>query len=383
MPNIDDTEYQDEEANELDRDGYALELAVLSVVASRLGKVTESTTYSDSRVWLNSDISKIEKLLEKGAGIISKAADGIFDRMADANDDWAAKFFDRAGVEQVRTADNPWLSDILSTAKKNMGKNASALCNTSVVSLVTPDGEIRPIRDAYIDIVDSAITAMKAGEETYQQAIAKAVDNLASGGLRVQYASGVTRDLHTAVRTNIMDGYRDTMVELRQQQGKEFGANGVEVSAHSNCAPDHQDIQGRRFTNEKFERIQNGLRRPIGGSGCRHTVFPVIIGTSTKNYTSKELDEIRKRSNAKVTVTGLDGKERTMTRYEATQYQRRIETLIRKQRGRQQVSDEAGDSLTSKAAKDRAKKLTAEYKRISREAGLTTRMGRTKAYRMT
>lgn len=383
MPNIDDTEYQDEEANELDRDGYALELAVLSVVASRLGKVTESTTYSDSRVWLNSDMAKIEKMLEEGAGIISKAADGIFDRMADANDDWAAKFFDRAGVEQVRTADNPWLSDILSTAKRNMGKNASALCNTSIISLVTPDGEIRPIRDAYIDIVDSAITAMKSGEETYQQAIAKAVDNLASGGLRVQYASGVTRDLHTAVRTNIMDGYRDTMVELRQQQGKEFGADGVEVSAHSNCAPDHQDIQGRQFTNEKFERIQNGLRRPIGGSGCRHTVFPVIVGTSTKNYTSKELAEIRKRSNAKVTVTGLDGKERTMTRYEATQYQRRIETLIRKQRGRQQVADEAGDPITSKAAKDRAKQLTAEYKRISKEAGLTTRMERTKAYKMT
>lgn len=383
MPNIDDTEYQDEEANELDRDGYALELAVLSVVASRLGNVTKSTTYSDSRVWLNSDMAKIETLLEKGAGIISKAADGIFDRMADANDDWAAKFFDRAGVEQVRTADNPWLSEILSTAKKNMGKNASALCNTSVVSLVTPDGEIRPIRDAYIDIVDSAITAMKSGEETYQQAIAKAVDNLASGGLRVQYASGVTRDLHTAVRTNIMDGYRDTMVELRQQQGKEFGADGVEVSAHSNCAPDHQDIQGRQFTNEKFERIQSGLRRPIGSSNCRHTVFPVIIGTSTKNYTSKELAEIRKRSNAKVTVTGLDGKERTMTRYEATQYQRRIETIIRKQRGRQQIAEEAGDPITSKAAKDRAKQLTAEYKRISKEAGLATRMERTKAYKLT
>lgn len=383
MPNIDDTEYQDEEANELDRDGYALELAVLSIIASRLGNVTKSTTYSDSRVWLNSDMAKIETLLEKGAGIISSSADGIFDRMADANDDWAARFFKRAGVEQVRTADNPWLSDILSKAKKNMGKNASALCNTSVVSLVTPEGEIKPIRNAYVDIIDSAITAMKAGEETYQQAVSKAVDKLASGGLRVQYESGVTRDLHTAVRTNVMDGYRDTMVELRQQQGKEFGANGVEVSAHSNCAPDHQKIQGKQFTKEKFAEKQKELKRPIGGANCRHTVFPVIVGTSTKNYTSKELAEIRKRSNAKVTVTGLDGKERTMTRYEATQYQRRIETLIRKQRGRQQVADEAGDSATSKAAKDRAKQLTAEYKRISREAGLTTRMERTKAYKLT
>lgn len=383
MPNIEDTEYQDEEANELDRDGYAIELAVLSIIASRLGKVKPSTTYADSRLWMNDDMAKIEALLEKGAETLSEAADGIFDRMADANDEWAAKFFEKSGKDQVKTPDNPWLSEILETAKKNMGKNASALCNTSVVSLVTPDGEIVPIRDAYVEIIDSAITAMKSGEETYQQAVAKAVDKLASGGLRVQYASGVTRDLNTAVRTNIMDGYRDTMVSLREQQGKEYGADGVEVSAHSQCAPDHQSVQGRQFSNEEFERIQRGLDRQIGGANCRHTVFPVLLGTSTKAYTSKELAEIKKRSNQKVTITGLDGKERTMTKYEATQYQRRIETMIRKQRGRQTLASESGDKDTENAAKDRAKALTAAYKRISSEAGLSTRMERTKAYKLT
>ena len=403
-------------------------------------------------------MSKMESLLEKGAKTLSGDADGIFDRMADANDEWAARFFEKAGIEQVKTPDNPWLSEILATAKRNMAKNASALYNTSVISLVTPNGEIVPIRDAYVEIVDSAITAMKSGRETYQQAISKAVDKLASGGLRVQYASGVTRDLHTAVRTNIMDGYRDTMVALREHQGKEYGADGVEVSAHSKCAPDHQGVQGRQFSKEEFERIQHGLDRPIGGANCRHTVFPVLMGISTKTYSSKELAEIKKRSNEKVTVTGLDGKERTMTKYEATQYQRRIETMIRKQRGtkdlcrevqasdstrpytrkqlsamgrgkleeearrvaigkaksqgitekeaerrfellkdansdaqlRKYIHDNGGSPQSAsevakekeKQADARIKKLTDEYKRISKEAGLSTRMERTKAYKL-
>ena len=458
MPNVDDTEYQDEEANELDEDGYALELAVLSVIASRLGEVEESTTYADAMVWASEDIAKIEGLLSDGAGIISKAADGIFDRMAEANDEWAAKFYEKAGVEQVKTADNPFMSEILASAKKQMGKNAAALCNTSVVSIIDANGNATPIRDAYTSIIDDAITAIKSGEQTYQQAIAKAVDRLASGGLRVQYASGVTRDLHTAVRTNIMDGYRDTMVKLREQQGKEYGADGVEVSAHSQCAPDHQDIQGRQFTNEEFERLQDSLDRPIGGANCRHTVFSVIVGVSTKSYTSKELAEIKRQSNAKVTITGLDGKERTMTEYEATQYQRRLETMIRKQRGAKELCREVQASDTSKpythkqlsamgrgkleeearrvaigkaksqgitekeaerrfellkdansdaqlrkyihdnggspqsaseVAKEKEKqadarinKLTAEYKRISKEAGLSTRMERTKAHKL-
>lgn len=383
MPSIDDTSYQDEEANELDADGYALELAVLSVIASRLGKVKKSTTYAEARTWVSKDMDKIDRLMSKGAAIISKASNGIFDRMGDLNDKWAEKFFKKSGNEQKKLPDNPYLSEILETAKKNMGKNASALCNTSVVSIIDDKGNVTPIREAYISIIDNAITAMQSGDETYQQAIAKAVDKLASGGLRVQYASGVTRDLHTAVRTNIMDGYRDTMVALREQQGKEFGANGVEVSAHSNCAPDHQPLQGRQFTNEKFAAEQRKLKRPIGGSGCRHTVFPVIVGTSTKSYTSNELDEIRKRSNQKVTVKGLDGKERTMTRYEATQYQRKIETAIRKARGDAMLKDDAKDAEGAKAANERAKKLTAEYKRITKEAGLTTRMERTKAYKLT
>lgn len=380
MADIEDTAYQDEEQQELDEDGLAIGLSVLLVITARLRQISKSTTYAKAREWMAKDMPIIERYLEQGGDMLAKAADGIIDRMADANDEWAAKFYERAGVEQRKHGDNPRLKEIVDAEKARNAKTARNLCNTSVVGLVDADGNFTPMREAYIKTIEKAITAMQTSEQAYTQAIGEAVETLSKSGLRVRYASGRTMELYAAVRMNVMDGYRATMQELRVAQGDEFGADGVEVSAHSNCAKDHQDIQGRQFTKEAFERENRKLKREIGSYNCRHTVYPVILGVSTKKYTSKELDELKKRSNRKVTVTGLDGKERTMTSYEATQYQRTIERAIRKQRADQRIAKEAGDKEAEKRARSEASRLMKEYERISAEAGLGTQPERTRVY---
>lgn len=380
MPDIEDTAYQDEEQQELDDDGLAIELSVLLVIAARLKQVSKSTTYAKAREWMANDMPVIERYLEQGGDMLSKAAGGIIDRMADANDEWAAKFYERAGVEQRKHGDNPRLKEIVDAEKARNAKAAKSLCNTSVVGLVDSEGNFTPMREAYIKTIDKAITAMQTSEQTYTQAIGEAVETLSKSGLRVRYASGRTMELYGAVRMNVMDGYRATMQELRTAQGDEYGADGVEVSAHSNCAKDHQDIQGRQFTKEAFERENRKLKREIGSYNCRHTAYPVILGVSTKKYTSKELDELKKRSNKKVKVTGLDGKERTMTSYEATQYQRLIERSVRKQRVSQRIAKDAGDKISEKAYRKEASRLMREYERISKEAGLGTQPERTRVF---
>lgn len=381
MPNIEDTEYQDEEQQELDDDGLAIELSVMLVIAARLRQIGKSTTYAKAREWMARDMPIIESYLAKGGDMLADAAGGIIDRMADANDEWAARFYERAGVEQRPHGESPNLRPIVDAEKDRNAKAAKSLCSTSVLGLTDENGKnFAPIRETYIRIIDKAITAMKTSEQSYTQAIGEAVNALVNSGLRVRYASGRTMELYAAVRQNVMDGYRATMQELRTAQGEEFGADGVEVSAHGNCAKDHQDIQGRQFTKDAFERENRKLKRQIGTHNCRHTVYPVILGVSTKKYTSKELDEIKARSNRKVTVTGLDGKERTMTSYEATQYQRTIERSIRKQRAVQRIASEAGDKETEKRAKGEAARLMREYRRISAEAGLGTQPERTRVY---
>lgn len=375
MPDIADTEYQDEQSQDIEQDGLALELAVLAIIASRLGKVDKDTTYSDARLWLNADMEKIERLFDKYSARITKHSDAILDDMAAQNDEWAKEFYAAKGVEQVKTKDSDALGIILGIGKEDTNKGIKSIINTNVAGLIDNNGNFISLREGYIATINEAITAMTAGEATYQQAISKAVTRLSNYGLRVQYASGLKRELYAAVRTNVMDGYRQTMQDLRTQQGKEFGADGVEISTHGQCAPDHLPYQGRQYTNDEFEQLQRKLDRPIQGINCRHVVYPIVMGVSSKKYTNKQLAEIKKNSTRKVTFKGLDGKERTITAYEATQYQRTVEATIRKQRMKKYIGDSA--MVDTAKINDNINRLTKEYRRMSKEMGLSTRMERT------
>lgn len=375
MADIADTEYQDEQSQTIEEDGLALELAVLAIIASRLGKVDKNTTYSDARLWLNDDMEKIERLFDKYSTRIMKHSDSIMNDMASQNDKWAEEFYAAKGIEQIKAKDSDTLGTILGIGTEDTTKGIKAIVNTSVAGLVDGKGNFIPLREGYIATINEAITAMTAGEATYQQAISKAVTRLSNYGLRVQYASGLKRELYAAVRTNVMDGYSQTMQDLRTQQGKEFGADGVEISTHGQCAPDHLPYQGRQYTNEEFDRLQKKLDRPIQGANCRHIVYPILIGVSSKKYTNKQLADIKKNSTRKVTFKGLDGIERTMTAYEATQYQRTVEATIRKQRMKQYIGDSA--KVDTSRHRENISRLTREYKRMSEEMGLSTRIERT------
>lgn len=226
---------------------------------------------------------------------------------------------------------------------------------------------------------------MQAGKETLQKAVKQSVQDMAKNGVRVQYQSGLTRNLQTAVRTNVMDSYRTAMSEIREIQGREFGADGVEVSAHALCAPDHQKYQGEQYSYERkrgydlWDEIQNEPPRPlVTGANCGHMIFPVILGMSSGAYSKKELEELKNLSNEKVTFKGLSGDELTMSRYDASQYQRKLETSIRKNKETAYLLEKSGSDAT--AANKAVKYYQSEYKRMSEAVGLTRRMENTRIY---
>ena len=41
--------------------------------------------------------------------------------------------------------------------------------------------------------------------------------------------------------------------------GEEIGADGYEISVHSNPAPDHELVQGRQFSLEEYEKLRQEL----------------------------------------------------------------------------------------------------------------------------
>lgn len=222
------------------------------------------------------------------------------------------------------------------------------------------------LSDGYRAAVDVAVQAVQSGLTDYNSAIRRALKEACAEGLRVQYQSGHTRRLDTAVRQNVLDGIRALNQDTLNQLGKEFGADGVEISAHMLCATDHLPYQGLQFSNKEFDRIQNTLDRPFGMWNCKHTMFPILLGISEPSHTKEELEMYRNYSQEAVTIDGV-----TMSRYEWSQQQRRIETAVREQKNIANGAKAAGDSVLRREAQRNINRLQAQYAKISDAAGLT------------
>lgn len=244
-----------------------------------------------------------------------------------------------------------------------------------------------PLAKAYQTVVDEAVQTASGGTVDYGTAMRKTVKQLIDSGLRrVEYdpESGkkFTQRLDTAVRRNLMDGMRAVNQEMQNIVGEQFGANGVEISVHSNPAPDHAEMQGHQYTNKEFDKMQNNepfhdvqgrkyepFKRAVGTLNCRHFAISIVIGVMHPNYSDKELQEILDRNEKGYTFP--NGKHLTM--YECTQYQRQLETKIRYAKDGQITAREVGDMELVKEYQNKVSKLTAEYREFSKACGLSVK----------
>lgn len=260
-----------------------------------------------------------------------------------------------------------WISGV---AEASAGR-LSNLANTSVVGVSTPSGFKAP-RDAYIYAIDQASAQMASGTMGLNMAVRSVLRQFADSGLAVvEYESGRVRSLGAAVEMNLKEATSQVYQGVQRRIGQEYGADGVEISAHWDCAPDHLDIQGRQYSMADFEKLQNSLARPIGKLNCRHIFYTIILGVSPATYSDTELQAMKEAS---LKTTMFDGKE--MTTYEATQAQRRLEREIRKQKNRAIIAKEAGDDELRREAQMRINQLTDKYKELSDAFGIPTKAER-------
>lgn len=143
------------------------------------------------------------------------------------------------------------------------------------------------------------------------------------------------------------------------------------------CAKDHINIQGRQFP--KDSPALAGLARPIGTHNCHHTKRPILIGISMPAYTKDELKAVNDRSNQEVTWHSAAGNEMTATRYEASQYQRKMEVAIRNKRDEAYALAKSGDKVGAQIANTDVRLLANAYKQASSEMGLKQKWWRTGA----
>lgn len=352
---------------------------VVERICKRIQKIGKLTVQDASKLYsaiefAGADLQAIQKELERITGLNAKALEAMFEDVAAENVDFANTYYKARGMETLKDyTENTALRSFVEAAKSTAADGVTNLSSTTMIGFKSGK-RVLPLREYYIQTIDKAITFAQTGTVDYYTAMRSTVKEMASGGLRrVTFDSGYSRRLDSQVRMNLLDGVRQLNMAMLEQTGKEFGADGVEISAHALCAPDHQRIQGKQYSLAEFERLNRSLERPIGELNCRHFTTPIVLGVSKPVYSASELREINKRSNAKVEYKG-----KTYTRYEASQRQRQLETAIRYAKDERDACVAAGDKLGATQARKKSAALTAEYKRFSESVGLTNRMERTR-----
>lgn len=331
----------------------------------------------------NQNIEEINKLLAQETNRTLKELYQVYDMSGFSLYNDYAKLFKANGRTQIPFNDNVVIQGYLNSVKSLTQGTFMNMSNTTAIS-----------HSNYQKLVDTAIDAIATGQTDYNSMIRNQLLTIADEGLTITYASGYKRRLDSAVRMNVLEGVRKVNEGVRQVSGEQFGADGYEVSVHALCASDHIDIQGKQYaigdvektvagkTYESFNMVNGALKRHLGTCNCKHTIFPIILGISEPTYTDSELKQYRDNSQKQVTLTmgyNADGtpKTKTMTKYEATQVQRNLETEIRRAKDRHIIFENTGDDIGTKQAKDKILALRKTYSFISQEAGLTPKWDRT------
>lgn len=318
------------------------------------------------------DVDLITRELARESGKSIAEIEKLYEAVAQEGLDWSKPFYEAKGIKQIPLAENATLQTIIKSAAKVTKDSLRNISNTTIVG-IGAGKDFKPIASFYKSTVDKAITAATTGVGDYKSIIRDAVRDMGNSGLRVKYESGYTKRLDSAIRQNILDGVSYIAQETARATGEEFGADGVEISAHSPCAPDHIPYQGNQYSNEEFEKLQSELKRPIGEWNCRHIAYPILLGVGKPANTKKELAEMKRYSDEKIKID-----EDYYTRYECTQIQRKTETALRYAREQKELYKAAGEAELVREATESIRLLTNKYVEVSKKADIPTRLERAK-----
>ena len=193
------------------------------------------------------------------------------------------------------------------------------------------DGKImfEPIADFYQKTLDGAMLDLTSGAFDYNTVIKRTVAQMTNSGLRtVNYASGWSNRVTVAARRAVMTGFNQVTAKINDDNAKQLDTEYFEVTWHGTARPSHQEWQGKVFTKQELESVCGlGSGDGLCGWNCYHSYFPFVKDISERTYTDEELAELNAKENIKREYAGKE-----YTAYEASQQQRKMETLMRKQR---------------------------------------------------
>ena len=280
--------------------------------------------------------------------------------------------YDYRGKKFVPFVDNRELQAIVRAYAKTTGETMINLAKTKALCILDHNGKTKGLQRYYTDVLDKAVMQVSTGATDFHTAMRDTIVELGGSGVRVDYGGGVTRRLDTVVRQNLLWGAKQASVEYNEMVGEELGCDGIEIDWHSNPRPSHEFMQGKQYALGKartingvyFESADEALER-LQDYGCLHFKTPIICGVSEPRFSPEELRRLNEQ-NAR--TYDIDGK--TVTGYEATQMQRRLESAVREQKTIRDTAKASGDNLLVRRCNERIKVYQDKYNQISEITGI-------------
>lgn len=359
-----------------------LELTLLEGICSRLnlaGELNEVTVQAIQALRSHGiDLKEIQNAIAETTNTSMKKMEELFEDVVGRNQRYYGEMIDLAGVTEP-----PHMIGVEDTwAIYDRTKGQLTNITASIGFLVNNGRTMLKPAKAYQWALDSAVAQVQSGAVSYNQAVKRAVKQLADSGLKtVSYESGHVDQVDVATRRAVMSGVNSVNAKYREQSMDYLETDLVEVTAHpgarnTGSGPmNHASWQGAVYHwSEKGSRNKGrypdlvettgyGSGAGLLGWNCRHNLFPYIEGASEPAYTKEELDHIDDRF-------GCTFEGRKYDAYAATQYQRRIERTIRKLTREKTAYKAAGLSEDAKNVAIRMNQLHKKYTEFSKAANL-------------
>lgn len=277
----------------------------------------------------------------------------------------------------ISLEENRELQAIVNAYARTTAEEMINLSKTSVLKMIDEHGKVLSFEKAYKNTLDKAVMQVATGSTDFNTAMRDSIKALGGNGIRVQYESGATRRLDSAVRQNLLWGAKQASIEYNDLIGQELGCDGIEIDWHANPRPSHEDMQGQQYSIEgrkvingvvyedAYEQGIDGEGGLLNDYGCLDYKTPVMLGISEPRYSKEELARLNEQNKR---VFEIDGKD--CTGFDATQKMRKLETMIREQKSIKAMAQESGDKGLVSECNANIKEYREKHSRISEVTGI-------------
>ncbi len=375
---------------EIQRLMIELSMNIMSDVIDRINMINSISRTADYEIYQLSRIGLSSETIRKAIQDKLKLADAEIDRIYDEiiQEGYAQnkRLYDSVEVPHTPYRENAPLQQLVEAVRRQTKTEMENITRTTGFAIDMNGKTVyTPMAEYFQRTLDGAMMDITTGAFDYNKTVKKAIQEMTKSGVRsVDYESGHSNRIEVATRRAVMTGVTQVTSQITQMNMDALGTNYVEVSWHATARTgeginNHQGWQGRvyhwnRMGDRKPEEEYSDFIEATGygellglcGVNCYHSYHAFIPGISTRLYTDEQLDKMNAKEN-----TPKKYKEKEYTSYEATQRQRQLETLMRKQRQDIKLLERANasdDDIIN--AKIHYRETMRQYKEFSEKMGL-------------